>query len=184
MLRGDGGIIPTAHDSDPHAQKNGSMASFAHDTRPGADRQSHRSAPGWSMVLAVILPLACLAATFAAMHWPWPPFQSGRRVEDVISGVVFDAWNFSPHLGLMALLVVIARRWPRGLGVAMVLSLGYTAFTTWCLYDFVNSDSSTAAIIFVFIPIVLWGGVVTVGALTWTIGFIAGRRGRSLVSRT
>lgn len=154
------------------------MTSFAHDTRPGTDRPAARPTPAWTMAFAVAVPLACTVGTVAVMTWASSPTEGGRTIGDVITTALFAVWNLSPHLGLMALLVIIARRWPRGFVVALVASLGYAGFTAWNLYDFVTSDSSTAALLFVFLPVALWGGVIAVGALTWAVGQLAGRRTR------
>lgn len=154
------------------------MTSFAPDTRGGTHRLSPQSPSRWWMAPAVAVGLVCIIMTLAVTTWAGSPWRGNRAPDELISGAVFDAWSLSPHLGLLALLIIIAGRWPRMLGVALVLSLIYTGVTAWTLYDFVNSDSSTAAIVFVFLPVVLWGGVIAIGAITWMVGSVVGRIGR------
>ncbi len=107
-------------------------------------------------------------ATLAVLSWAGGWFEGGAA-GGAGSTVAITAWALAPFLGMGAVVAVGARRLTRGLPAVAVGVVALTGVTAWALSDFTTSESSTAALLFIFLPVYQWVVVlVTAGlAVVW-----------------
>ena len=118
-------------------------------------------------MLAALVVLGAVA-TLAVLSWAGGWFEGGAT-GGVGSTLAFVAWDLAPFAGMGAVVVVGARRLARGLPALVLGVLALSALTALALSDFFVNESSTAALIFLFLPVYQWGLVlVTAGlAVVW-----------------
>ena len=106
------------------------------------------------------------AATLAVLAWAGGWFEAGLPSGvDLGTTVALTAWVLAPLVGTGALVLVTARRLPRGLVATAVGVVLLTVLTVGALLSFLRSESSTAALVFLTLPLVQWLLVlVTLGA--------------------
>lgn len=115
-------------------------------------RSRSRRVAVWSLLLPAATGVAILVVMTAASSMP-------ATLADLTWSVGFLVWNLLP-LGAMAVLLVWSSR--RGWADVAVVELGSVAVAViagLALVDFSTSDSSTAALLFIFLPMYLWVAV-------------------------
>lgn len=90
--------------------------------------------------------------------------------------LLFDLWALAPVAGMAAVVLLARRRWPAGLVVAGLGVVALVGLTGWALLDFLASESSTSALVFLFLPPYLWVVVVVTVALAWAVHALRDRQ--------
>jgi hypothetical protein len=77
------------------------------------------------------------------------------------AAVLWIAWNLAPIVAMAFAVLLTRRRLTRGVWVIATGVVGLVAFLVWAAFDYLTSDSSTAALVFLFGPVYLflWVGV-------------------------
>lgn len=130
------------------------------------------------------LGLVALALTFAsavALVWVtgiasggFSTFGTGSG--ELLGDVAFLGWDFSPVVGLAVVVLVVDRRCPLGRAALLAGTVVFAGFLAFTLADFLASDSSTSALVFVFLPIPLWTLVLLTGGVAVLVQDVRGRR--------
>ena len=148
-----------------------------------AARRLHPSVAAW--VLLGVVALGAVA-TVAVMVWALtygdePSAGLGDDLLMLVGGVLFVVWALVPFAA-MAATVLFADFWARGgRGVLVVLAVGVAtlvAIAAAALADFVTSDSSTSALIFIFLPFYQLVVVAATAAAAFGLGALVGRHRR------
>lgn len=131
--------------------------------------------PRWRTVLTwVLLGAVALTAvvTVAVQVWAGGGAEAYDSAGEVGTSALFLLWNLAPLAGMSVVLLFLGR-WVRdGL---VVLALGVVALvgiTVASLLDFASSDSSTAALVFLFLPLLQWSVVVSSALLAWALQLV------------
>lgn len=107
------------------------------------------------------------ATTLAVLAWAGGWFSGDLPLDvSVVSTVVFTAWVLSPLVAMGVGVVLTARRMQRGLVVTAVGVALLTVLTLGALVAFLTDDSSTAALIFLSLPVLQWLLVLVTLAVT------------------
>ena len=73
----------------------------------------------------------------------------------------------------MAVVLLLLDRWVRdGIVVLAVGVVALVGVTVASLQDFVSSESSTAALVFLFLPLLQWAVVVSSALLAWALQLV------------
>lgn len=129
--------------------------------RPGGPGRSPatRSPARWLLAfpaLSALVTLAVLAYSSGLVDpttWATPWSRPGGVGEDVVPDLVLTGYNLLPPLALAALVVVAARRAPRGLSVVVVACVVQTGLVVVSLVSMLLDESSTAALLLLFLPV-------------------------------
>lgn len=145
--------------------------------RGGATRRHS----GWWLVVAVV---PCVVA-LGIMVWLAKPWQGGLDTDGplmVTAGILLDVWAVLPYIVLG--LVMWFLRLPHPVPWWLVTGYGAVmgAFGIWAYIDIVRSDSSTAVVGFVFLPVAQLAGLVLV-LLAGLVVNLVGSRHRGPVDR-
>ena len=122
-----------------------------------ARRRFHPSVAAW--VLLAVVALGAVA-TVSVMVWAitYGDEPSAGLADDLlmlVGGVLFVVWALVPFVAMAAVVFLADVRARGGRRVLVVLAVGVAvlvAIAGWALSDFVISDSSTDALIFIFLP--------------------------------
>jgi hypothetical protein len=125
-----------------------------------SDRFSVLAPSGRTSRMLLIFPL--LAAVFYVAVWLFllPGSPSGYE----LFGVAIGLYNLLPALALTALISSSSRHLAKGIPVVAAGSLVFTAIAVYVPFSILTSDSSTAVLGFLYLPLVL-GTVVVVTCL-------------------
>ncbi len=135
------------------------MPTTTSSTRPDATSRRPRTSRQ-AALLTCLLPAGTAIVLIAVMTVnATPPEGPG----DLVDEAVFLVWNLLPMAGAALLLLWAGRLGWGPYAVAAVGNVALAGLTGWALSDFAASDSSTAALLFIFLPIYL-GGVVVITA--------------------
>ena len=80
----------------------------------------------------------------------WSP--GPAKTTSLLITAAFAAWNLAPLAGMSGVVVIVVRTWPRGLPAVALGVVASCALTLVLLQDYRSSESSTAALLFVFLP--------------------------------
>lgn len=124
---------------------------------PVTRRRFHPSVAAW--VLLAVVALGAVA-TVAVMVWAFTygDEPSAGLADDLlmlVGGVLFVGWALVPFVAMAAVVFLADVRARGGRRVLVVLAVGVAALVAiagWALSDFIISDSSTDALIFIFLP--------------------------------
>ncbi len=115
--------------------------------------------PPWTRpgVLSLVLPLGTAVAILVSSLRA-----SGAPDELTLDATLlaFLIWNLLPAAAMAVLLLRAARSGRRELMVALVGSGLVAVLTGLALWDFETSDSSTGALVFIFLPLYQWAVLV------------------------
>lgn len=148
-----------------------------------------RSRP--SVAVWVLLGVVALGAvaTVAVMVWavgygeesPADLSEALLALFTVVVGVLFVVWALVPFVAMAATVFFADRRAGGGRGVVVVLGVGVAALvvlTGAALGDFVTSESSTAALIFIFLPLYQLVVVLATAGVAFGVHALVGRHRR------
>lgn len=110
----------------------------------------------WLPVAALIAMAATAGYVLHLGLWASGGWERSFANVGVPISLAFTAWSLAPMAGAAAVMVLAYRFWPRGQIAAAVGIAALAAFTVWSFADFKTSESSTAALIFVFLPPMQW----------------------------
>jgi hypothetical protein len=129
----------------------------------------------WQTVLsrALLVPVVLAAVfTVAVSVWAGGGWEDYRTAGDAGTTLLFLLWNLAPLAG-MAVVLPLLDRWLRdGVVVLVVGVVALVGLTVWSLLDFAASDSSTAALVFLFLPLLQWSVVVSTALLAWALQLV------------
>jgi hypothetical protein len=92
----------------------------------------------------------------------------------VVFGLLAAVYNCLPAAALAVLIAQTSRRLPKGMPVVLLGGAVFTAATVWLLVDMVTDDSSTAALLLLFLPIMLGILLVPFAGLTVLLHWLRG----------
>ncbi|ROP26958.1 hypothetical protein [Pseudokineococcus lusitanus] len=132
---------------------------------------------------SVLLVVLALTAGAVATVMVWAGGGGAAGASDTLIGILFLLWNLTPIAGMAGVVLFARRRRPTAAAVTLGV-LGLAGLVTTLLVDFVRSDSSTAALLFIFQPLYLWlvAGL-TAGLAAASLWLVDRRRARSQASR-
>lgn len=99
-----------------------------------------------------------------------------ETIADLGFTLAFLTWNLLPVSGATVLLLWAGRRGWLPYAAATLGCVALAGLTAWALYDFWTSDSSTAALMFIFLPLSEWIVVLVGGGLVALANVRVGRR--------
>jgi hypothetical protein len=99
-----------------------------------------------------------------------PP--AGEAFAMAVFGVAISVYNLLPAAALAVLISLTSRRFAKGMPVVAVGCLAFCAGLVYVLLDMVWSESSTAAILLLFLPIPLGVLVLVFGLLAVLMHFV------------
>jgi hypothetical protein len=150
------------------------------DAAPAAPPTEPKRPPSWRTALATtFVPLATAGTIVAVMAGAWSRPENGG---DVAVSAAFVAWNLLPVLGSVAVLLWAGRLGWLPYAAATVGAVTLAAVTVWSLHDFTTSASSTAALMFVFLPLMQWTVVFVAAGLVLLAWWWDRRRSRNVVT--
>ena len=143
-------------------------------------RRSRPSVAAW--VLLVVVALGAVA-TVAVMVWALtygdePSAGLGEDLLMLVASAAFVVWVLAPFAAMGATVFFADRRALGGRAVMVVLAVGVAslvAIAAAALADFVTSDSSTDALIFIFLPFYQLVVVALTAAAAFGIGALVRR---------
>lgn len=102
-----------------------------------------------------LLVLVALSAAFAIGTMVWASgYGQGRPINyEALFAVVFAAWELLPFAAMGAVVILAARRMRGAMAIVALGVLVLGILTVAFLLDFLASESSTAALIFVVLPV-------------------------------
>lgn len=127
------------------------------------------------LVALVLTAVLVLAVTLRASG----SLTSVRSAADLGVELLFDLWNLAPLAGMAVLVLLIRRRLPDALVVVGCGVLVLVGLTVWALVDFLGSESSTSALVFLVLPLYQWAVVVLTGLVAWAVHAVRQRRLRA-----
>jgi hypothetical protein len=106
----------------------------------------------------VLLTLALVGGlgTLGVMAWAGGWFEQRVATDAALAGLLFVLWDLAPWAGAVALVVTTRRRQAGGTWALLVGLLALVSLTAWLLHGMVTSESSTAALLLVFLPLYQW----------------------------
>lgn len=123
----------------------------------------HRKFSTWGLVCQVF-PVAGLVGTSAVMVWAAQPWDSELVIGDLIGTALFLLWAILPFLALSALVGLTDRLARPLLWIQAVVGAALLVYTGGSLLGFIRSESSTSALIFIFLPMIQLSVVAVTGA--------------------
>lgn len=129
--------------------------SSATETVPAAGRPAPVRARGAHGAL-LSLGLVGGVSTLAVMAWTGGWFEHGVPLDGALPTLLFVLWNLAPFAGAVALVVVTRRRQAGGTPALLVGLLALVGLSAWLLHGMVTSESSTAALLLVLLPLYQW----------------------------
>jgi len=110
----------------------------------------------WLLVATLIAMTATAGYVLHLSLWASGGWARSFANVGVPISLAFTAWSLAPMAGAAAVMVLAHRSWPQGQVAAAVGVAALAAFTVWSFADFKTSESSTTALIFVFLPPMQW----------------------------
>lgn len=129
-------------------------------------------------VTPALLTLVALTAALTIGTLVWASgYGQGRAIDyEVLYAVVFVAWALLPFAAMGAIVIVAARK-TRGAMVAVALGVvALAVLTVVLLLSFLASESSTAALLFIFLPIYQFLVVGATACTTLVVHLVLRRR--------
>jgi len=131
----------------------------------------------------VLLVLLALTAGAIATVMVWAGSGGTAGAGETLIGVLFVLWNVTPIAGMAGVVLFARRRRPTAAAVTLGV-LALASLVTTLLVEFVRSDSSTAALLFIFQPLYFWLVTgLTAGLAATSLWLVDRRRARSQVTR-
>ena len=120
-------------------------------------RRFRPSVAAWMLLAVVVLGAV---ATISVMVWAItygdePSAGLGEDLSTLVAGVLFVGWALVPFVAMAAVVFLADVRARGGRRVLVVLAVGVAVVVVSAvlvLVDFITSDSSTDALIFIFLP--------------------------------
>ncbi|MBF5082683.1 hypothetical protein [Quadrisphaera sp. INWT6] len=137
----------------------------------------------WLLAAALVAMAATAGYVLHLSLWASGGWQRSFANVGVPVSLAFTAWSLAPMAGAAAVVVIAHRSWPRGQVAAAVGVAALAALTVWSFADLKTSESSTTALVFVFLPPVQWFVVGLAAAAGGTTHHLRSRR-RSRHSET
>ena len=113
------------------------------------------------LVWALLVVLAATAVrTVDVMVWAAGGWERSSTGGSAVPTVLFTAWNLAPIAAMAVVVLRTHRRWPRA--VLLTVAAGVVVLvapTAWAFSGSKTDESSTAALLFLVLPLYQWLGV-------------------------